>query len=388
MGIDTLLPQVTAQFGKTLRARALATRLVSRDMDPAPANRGDAINIRYAVAQTPEEVTPGHTPTAAQESKTITTALKLDQWFKRSMVLTDKELGEIESGNVPQQVEQMAIDLAEFINVSIYRAVRQGAGAAVGTAGTNPFAAGDGTFLDALMYLERMKAPEQGRVGLLNLAAWRSALGVANFVDAAKRGGASRPLVTGEFDNVYGAAIDRDQLLPTHTTAALGAGALTVSGVNAVKLGGEDATNVQTVAIAKAAGASCAVVAGDVLFIAGHAEGYVVKEAVTVVHTATTTVKLNRPLEMATVGGEAVTLAGAGTAGKWSPVFHATGVMFATRPLADLSGAANTYTFQDDKTGITIRAELTRQESQSKLTFDALWGTKVIRPELVAMMLG
>lgn len=381
MPITTLLPTFTARFMGALRAQALLTRVVMRDLDPVPAQRGDTVNLRLPVAVTPTAVIPGAAPVAPQAASTTPVTLTLDRWFERTMGLTDKEVGDIESGNIPQQMEQMAVDLVEFINTDGYTIMAQRAGNAVNTnPGVLPYATNDEIFRNALAQMDIARAPTSMRFAIHNPTAYWNGLALANIAQADRRGDGQNPLVTGAVGNYLGVPFLGDQLIPSNVTAALGAGALTVNGVNAI--------NALTISVAKGAGANVALVVGDILQIAGHARVYVVAANVTLVQAANTNVLLTVGLERATVGNEAITLVGAGTTIGNSFIFHRDAVMFCSRPLQDLEGIGETYTLSDAQTGLTIRGELSRQNKQTKLSFDCLWGWQVVRPLHVTRILG
>jgi hypothetical protein len=291
-------------------------------------------------------------------------------------------MSDIEAGNVPQQMSQMAIDLVENINADGYATAVAGAGFAVNTAApaSTPFATSEAPFLAGLAQLDRARASRMRRVGIFNVDAYWAGLALANIAQADRRGDAANPLVTGEVVSSYGAAFLSDQLLPAQTTAALGAGALTANGVNAL--------GATTVSIAKAAGANVALVAGDVITIGTHPRSYVVAANVTVTQGTNTNVTITQGLAVATTGGESITLIGAGTTMQNSLIMNPEGLYFASRPLMDLNGAGNTYSLSDPQTGITIRGEIVRQNKQTALQFDCLWGWSVIRPAFIGKALG
>lgn len=378
------LPQVTAQFAVSLRARALASRIVNRSMDPAPVAIGDTLNIRFAVPQAAQAVVPGHAPVAAQTPAKTTVPLVIDRFFERSMVLTDKDVGEIENGAAPQEITQMGIDLAEQVNADIYNAMNLQAGSSIGAAGTNPFATDEGPLLDALQRLEEERAPSAGRAAILRPDAWRRAIQVPNLVQADRRGGGSNPLVTGVLDGSYGTPMAVDQIIPRTTSNALGAGALTINGVNAA--------GALSISIAKGAGANWSARAGDILTIAGQTQTYVIAADTTVVQGGNTSVPLTMPLRVATAGGEAVTAMGVGTTYSNNLVFHQDAVLFASRRLQELTvdgrNPADTWTYADDLTGLVYRAEIQRQHYQSALRISCLYGVRVVRPAHVVRLVG
>ena len=93
------LVQATAQFAIALRARSLGTRVVSRSLDPAPANVGDTLNIRFSLAKAALAVTPGPTPTAAQDTAPTTVPLVINKMYERSMAITDRKSTRLNSSH-------------------------------------------------------------------------------------------------------------------------------------------------------------------------------------------------------------------------------------------------------------------------------------------------
>ena len=381
MAITTLLPTYTARFMAAVRAQAILTRVVNRDVDPVPAQRGDTINLRLPVSIAPVAVTPGAVQVAPQAATTTPVTLTLDRWYERSMGLTDKENGDIEAGNTPQQMQQMAVDLVEYINQDGYGVLNQRAGFTMNGTPTNlPYATDDAFFRNALAQFDLAKAPVGGRFAIHNPSAYWGGLALANIAQADRRGDQQNPLVSGQVGPFLGVPFLGDALLVSQTTGALGAGALTANGVNAL--------GATSISIAKGAGANYVAAAGDVITIAGHARSYVISAAATVTQGGNTSVTINAGLERATVGGEAITLVGAGSTYNNSVMFHRDAVMFCSRPLEDMEGAGDTYTLTDEQTGLTIRGEITRQHKQVRLAFDCLWGWQVVRPLHVARILG
>lgn len=379
--LSSLLPTFTAKFMDSLRSQALLTRVVNRDLDPAPMMKGDTVNLRLPVSVAPVSVTPGSAPVAPQASTTAPVTLTLDRWYERSMGLTDKDVGDFEAGNMPQQMKQMAVDLVEYINQDGYALMNQRAGFTLNTTpATLPYASTDQVFRDAQAQLDIAKAPMQGRIAIHNPMAYWNALALPNIVQAQFRGDNQNPLVTGNVGPYLAVPFVGDQLVASQTTGALGTGALTVNGVNAA--------GSLTVSIAKGAGVSYVAAPGDVITIAGHPRSYVIAAAVTVVQGANTVVTLTAPLAIATVGSEAITLIGAGTTYNNSLIFHKDAVIFCSRPLIDMEGAGETYTLQDDQTGLAIRGEITRQHKQVRLAFDCLWGWQTVRASHVGRILG
>lgn len=376
-----VLQQFLAQFLLRVRAQQLATRVVNMSLDPAPAERGDTINVSYPTPYTAKAITPGFNPVDGDAASPSKAPLVLDQWWDVSTHITDKQLGEIQGGIFSAEQDSMVVGLTEKINASIYAAASQFYNIA-GAAGTNPFATNEDPLLTAIELLDQSRAPAAGRVGVLTPAAKSKALKLGELTRYDARGDGSAK-ITGVLGNAYGVDLMMDQLVQTHTSTPLSAGAATVNGAQAVNAGSTDNGRTGTLSIAKLTNPSN-LVAGDVLSIAGFTQTYVVLANVTLA-VGNTTVSIAPALQAATVGGEAVTLT---ATHKAMPVMHRDAISFASRPVKALDGLGNIATLSDPQTGLSLTVEMQRQHYQSKLAVSCLWGVKSFRPEYGVRLLG
>jgi hypothetical protein len=376
-----VLQQFMAQFMKRLRAEALATQIVDRSFDPAPAERGDTINITLPTVYTPTVITPGAAPVEGTGAAPVKVPLVLDQWYDNAMNVNDKQLGEIQKGILDTEIDSLVVGLVEEVNASVYRKVKRFYNVA-GGAGTNPFATNEDPLLAAIQLLDESKAPQSDRVGILTPAAKNKALKIDAMTRYDARGD-GKAKITGVLGNAYGVDIMMDQLVQTHTSTPLTAGNATANGAQAVGVGSTDGGRTGTLSIAKASNAA-PLVAGDVLTIAGDPQTYVVLTGVTLA-VGNTSVAIAPALTKATAGGEVITLT---ATHKMMPVMHKKAISFASRPVASLQGIGNIFTMVDKQTGLAITVELTRQHYQNKLAVSCLWGVESFRPEFGTRLLG
>lgn len=376
-----VLQQFMAQFFLKLRAENMASRLFHRDFLNTPAETGDVINVTLPTNYTATQITPGHAPTAPQDSTPVKRSLALDQWWGVEIGITDKQLGEIQRGVFNADLDSAFTALVEKWNSSIYAATAKWHNF-VGAAGTNPFATDETVFLSALQILNENRIPRMGRVGILNPAAEALAFKIEAFTRADARGDGSA-LVTGKLGKAYGVDLYGDQLVHQHVSTPFTAGAVTVNGVQAVHAGTTDYGRTGTLSIAKATNAS-PLVAGDVLTITGDPQTYVVLANVSL-GVGNTTVAIAPALKTATVGGEVITKLATHVI---NPVAHPMAISIASRPVAGLSGLGIIETQNDPQTGLALTVELERQHFQSKMKISALWGVDSFRPEFGVRMLG
>jgi hypothetical protein len=169
-----------------------------------------------------------------------------------------------------------------------------------------------------------------------------------------------------------------DQVVPTHNSTVLSAGAATVNGVAAL--------GAYTISIAKATNAS-PLVAGDILTFAGDSQTYTVVADVTLA-VGNTTVTVLPAVKVAKVGGEAVTLKASHVV---NLAFHKDAFGFASRALEDArvgAGSDDTFTFTDPVSKLTMRLGYRQEHHRTRFAFDMLYGAALVRPELATRVAG
>lgn len=295
------------------------------------------------------------------------------------MHLTDKEGREIAAGGNAGQVTEHIKGLMEELNAYVLGLYPAFYGA-VGTAGQTPLASDLTTVTAARKLLNIQRAPSMDRRVVLNPDAMANALGLRAVQDASFRRAGEDTATSGMVGSLLGFDWSEDQQVPTHVRNALGAGALTVNGVNAA--------GATSISIAKGAGANWSAKRGDIFTIAGFDQQYVITANTTVTHTANTAVPISPPLQLATAGGEGITTVDTHDV---NLAFHRDAIALATRPIAPADGFTGGNEFRqavDPRTGLAISLEVSRQHARTAYTWRMLYGATVIRPELGVRILG
>lgn len=382
--LTAVVRQLLAQGLLALRQQAIAPRLVNLGYSAMAGERGSSIDVPIPSAVTVRDVVPGVTPAANQDSTPSKVTINLDQWKEASFYLTDKEQMEVQDGHFPSQASEAIKALANTVDAYIlgfYNKVFSYGG----TAGTTPFASDLVAYTDARKWLNTWAAPFTDRRVLLGVDAEANALKLPIFLQADQRGD-QQGIIEGLIGRKIGADWFLDQNIPTHTSPAFSAGAVTVNGVNAVNAGSTDNGRTGTVSIAKATNAH-QLVAGDILTIAGDSQPYVVLAPAPNLIVGNTTVTIAPALKKATAGGEVVTKLATHVA---NLLFHRDWFAFANRPLVGAAqGLGNIIeSAVDPVSGLTLRLEVSRQHKQTTFSYDILYGGQAVRPELAARILG
>ena len=387
--LTAILTQILAKGMMTLRQPCLMTRLVNTDYSLEAKKKGQTIDIPLSTAMSAEDVSPAATPSAPTALTPKVAQITLDNWMHADFGLNDMEVGRIRADQdfIPLQMQEAFKSLANAINTSVFDTYK-GVYGYVGTAGDTPF--GTGVEVASATSLRRVlheqSCPKDNRRAVLDYAAEAAALNLAPFSDAEKRG-SSATKTTGELGNIFGFDWNSDDGVPTHTRGAIGAGDLTVNGVNA-----KGATSVS---IAKGAGASWEAVEGDIISFAGDTQTYVITADTTVVHTDNTSVPIAPALKIATEGSEEVTTRDSHVVNLG---FHRDAFGLAMRSpdagIKDLLGqgkAGNvmeSVILQDPVTKLIMRLELIRGYKMTMWDVDCLWGTALVDSARAARLAG
>lgn len=372
---QAVLPQFMASFLTIMRDQTLISRLVNRDYADTPAGTGENVSVTLPSTYTARNRTPGAASTQAEGTAPRKANIPLDQWVYVDMDITDTQWGAIQRGVVTPQIGAMAEALANKVNGGLLDSVRTKLGTTSGSTTAGPFATDERPYLGALQALDERNVPKGNRFAVVRPVDYYDALRVPNLVQADRRGD-GQALVTGQLGILHGAPLFMSNLIARQATAAPGAGAITVSGPTAV--------GSQSVTLSKGAGDTMAFKRGDVIKFAGHAQTYVVTADATLAGGVSVGLTISPALVAPLAAGEAVTVTAAHSC---NLVAHRDAIYLASRRLEDFQGAANTFAMPDDVTGLTYRAEIERQNGQTKLTVDVLFGVDVVRPELGVRLL-
>jgi len=306
----------------------------------------------------------------------------LNRWRHSGFYLDDKNAESIAAGVYNAQIPEHIKALAQGVNSYVF-SLYTGFYGLVGTPGVTPFATDTTAATQARKLLNKQLAPMDPRYIILNPDAEASALEQVK-LSGFQNTGSQSAIIQGQIGQRYGMTWLMDQQVPTHPSVAMTAGAATANGVQAINAGSIDGGRTGTLSIAKATNATNLIV-GDILTIAGQTQQYVVTAAVTLA-VGNTTVNIAPALQVATAGGEAITLAAAHVV---NLAIHRDAIAFASRPLQKTSqNTVEMMSIPDPVTGLNLRLELVRQNKQWFYDFDILYGASVARAELGVRIAG
>lgn len=381
--LDSYMPKILATGLSVLRERCVMPRLVNSDYSTEAAEVGDVINIPKSRPMVTRAVVPGHVPVASPDVTSDNVQIPLETWEEAPFHLTDKDMLEIDKNRyfMPLQVAEAAKALANSINLSIMANYVEVYGQ-VGTPGTTPFASDASAAVDARKLLNIQLAPKTDRRGVLDADAEANAISLAAFRDADKTL-SNQVIIEGEIGRKYAIDWVYDDHVPAHTAGD----------ADSYITNGTPAAGAKTLAMDGGTGDP---VVGDIFTIAGidipNHPGTLQQFVVTsLTGSAPTYTAVNfEPALPESVGdGVALTFAASGTV---NLVFHRDAFAFAMRPLrasrVDAELGNRILSMRDTQTGIVLRLEVTRQHKQTNWSFDALWGSKCVRPESAVRLAG
>lgn len=375
--ITNVLPKILARGLMALREQAIMPALVNGDYSTEAAMKGDTIDVPIPSALSVSDVAPSNTPPAPADSSPSKVQIALNNWKKVNFHMTDKELMDLDRNAhfVPMQMSEAVRALANSINTTVHDQYTNIYGF-TGTAGTTPFGSNVASATNARKILNEQLCPRENRRMVLDFDAEANALALSDF-QRVNEAGDSGPKLEGQLGRKFGFDTYTDDGVKTHTAG--GSGTPLVNGALSV---GDTSVDVDGMSGANG------LVVGDVLTFAGHTQTY----AVTVAGTTSSgaqTVTVSPALKAAVADNAAVTVKGDHVV---NLAFHRDAFALAMRPLAagtiaDAYGS-NIVSMTDPVSGLSMRLEVSRQYKQVVYELDALWGVKLIRPELATRIAG
>ena len=375
--ITNVLPKILARGLMALREQAIMPALVNGDYSTEAAMKGDTIDVPIPSALSVSDVAPSNTPPAPADSSPSKVQIALNNWKKVNFHMTDKELMDLDRNAhfVPMQMSEAVRAPANSINGTVHNQY-EGVFGFTGTAGTTPFGSNVASATNARKILNEQLCPRENRRMVLDFDAEANALALADF-QRVNEAGDSGPKLEGQLGRKFGFDTYTDDGVVTHTAG--GSGTPLVNGALSV---GDT-----SVAVDGMSGSS-GLVAGDIITFAGHTQTY----AVTVAGTTSSgaqTVTVSPALKAAVADNAAITVKGDHVV---NLAFHRDAFALAMRPLAagtiaDAYGS-NIVSMTDPVSGLSMRLEVSRQYKQVVYELDALWGVKLIRPELATRIAG
>ena len=368
--LTPLIDKLIARGLSVLRENAIMPRLVNSTYSNVARDKGDTITVPIAADITAASVSPSNTLAAAGDTALTSKTISLNQWKHAGFYLTDQQITQIDVDNFQtlqgdEAVRSLANNVDEYI-LGLYKGIYSQAG----TAATTPFASNLNDWTTgARTKLNNFKAPMDDRAVVLDADAEGNALNNRALQDASYRG-STEGIVFGDIGYALGASWHLDQNVPTFTNSN---GTPTSWLVNQ----SDSAIGDTTVTIDTGSNAP---VEGDIFTVAGSTQQFVVSSYSSNVITFTPS------LTAALSNNSALTFAASHVV---NVAFQRQAFGFAMAPIMDASMNSDTMRqVTDEKSGLTMRLEVSRQEKQWKFDYDVLYGATLLRPELACRILG
>jgi hypothetical protein len=369
MVTTNILATAVAMGLSTLRERLALVLIANRNYEQeiTGAKKNATVNVAVPAAVGTRAVTPDVVPPAVSATTPTSVPVTLDQWQEAPFAMDDKGLVQVDNNILPMQANEAVKALANFIEDNLWTKITAGVFAFAGTGGVTPFATDLTAYLDARKLGNKNLMDLDPRYVVLDTDAEANALGLRAFQDASF-GGGDGVIMNGQIGRKLGATWMMSQRVPTHTGGTLTGSGTTVTGVNAI-----GATT-----IALSGGASGTLLAGDIIQF-GATSKFTYNVVSSVGGSTPSSVTITPGLFAATAGAEVVINKGTFVQ---NLLIHRDCQTFAMAPLLEtvqVPGATLQATAIDEISGLSLRLEVSRQYKQYQWSFDALWGSKVIR---------
>jgi hypothetical protein len=374
--LTSVLDRILAQALQVLRENCVMPRLVNSSYSSLAGGKGSTMEISVPAEVSAIAVSPGNTPPDTAGVTPSVVVMNLDKWYDAGFFMSDKDLMDIRDGVLPAQAGACVKALANQVNTDLLALYKDVYGY-VGTAGTVPFATGLDEAAAARRVLADQLCPLADRRGVIDPEAEANFILLPSVLNAEKRGD-DVGIKEGRISRILGVDWFTDQAVPTHT-AGTAAGATLDST--------DYALGTKTVTLASAGTGT--ILVGDVFTIAGDPQTYVVTSGDADV-SGGGTISFEPGLKVAiTSNNLAITLKASHVS---HLMFNKDAFGFANRPFSGgiLDGqSAGTFRYMTDPvSGLSLRAEVTREHKRDKLAFDILYGVKTIRRELATRIAG
>lgn len=368
--LAAVIPRLLAQGLLALRENAVTAMTVNRGYEQMAGERGSTIDVPIPSAIQASAVVPGVTAPDPGDLTPSFVPIVMDQWFEAPFQLSDKEQLEVMDGTIPMQAAEAVKALVNEIDNSILSQYKSVFGYH-GTPGSTPFASDTSDVTQTRKVLQEQLAPQDPRWFLIDPEAEANALNLRAFQDASWVGSAET-VTTGTFDNRFGFGWAVNQNLPTHTSGT--ADDYTVTGVNAI--------GATTLTVTSAAN-NGTFLEGDIIQIAGGDQTYVITQDE--LGAPAPSITIQPALRVATTGAEAITVEGSH---QINLAYHRDAFALAMRPLKQDKVGRQVFSQVDPVSGLALRVEVLEEHRRTRLSIDALWGVKCVRPELAARLSG
>jgi hypothetical protein len=353
----------------TLREQLALVLIANRNYENeiTAAKKFATVNVSVPAAVSTRDVAPDVVPPAVTAVTPTSVPVTLDQWREAPFAMDDKGLVQVDNGILPMQANEAIKGLANYIEDNLWSKLALGIFGFAGSSGVTPFATDLSAYLDARKVGNKNLMAMDPRFMVIDTDAEANALGLRAFQDASF-GGGTDVIINGQIGRKLGATWLMSQRVPTHTSGTLAGVGTTVTGVNAIG----------ATVIALSGGASGTILAGDIIKF-GATSPYTYNVVSSVGGATPSSVTITPGLFAATAGAEVVSIKSSFVQ---NVLLHRDCQTFAMAPLLEtiqVPGASLQATAIDEVSGLSLRLEVIRQYRQYQWTFDALWGSKVIR---------
>ncbi len=369
--ITDVVPKLVGLMLPKLRANSIMPRLVNRDFDTLAAQPGSSIDVPIPPTITTSAVTAANTPPSTADITLSSVNVPLSNWNEAPFYMTDKDLLEVQQDKLPGVVESALASIVAKIDTDILVAADQGCGLA-DDQGAAPFA-NIGDVLKAGELMNQNKVARTARSCIFDPTAESALLSLEQFTSSDYQ--TSFPIETGMVgpEPKLGMQWWMDQNVATHTC-----GTGTSYRVNLI---GGIAAGSKVITVDTGSGT---ILQGDVVTIGDYNYGV----ASTVGGATVTSITLNQGLLQAVADNATVTLIDASGTHTANIAMARNALVFCSRPFQASNSAIASQTISDPISGLSLRLEVTREHKRDRWSIDALYGTKVVRPEGVIKIIG
>lgn len=375
--LTNVLPTILADGVLALRQNAVFSRLVNRGLQSDAQSKGNVVNVPIPSAIAARAVTPAVTFAANVDSSPTVALVTLDQWYESPINLSDNDMVSADEMFVAMQASEAVKSLINTIDAYIW-GKHVGFFGYAGSAGSSAFNGSLTAAAAAKRVLSAQLAPLSDRRAVIDPLAEQYLTLNQEIIQTQMRGDPGG-IIEGNIGRKLGFDWFMNQNVGTFTPGTGWVTGFAVSTTTGVAGG-------STLSILNAT-ASGTIKIGDVFTLGTGTDQYVVTAAATASATVGVVIRIYPPLRSAASLG--TTLAVVATAYTANVAFHRDAWAFASRPLQNAFQAGNVFQSPVDSiSGVALRLELSRQYKQETLSFDALYGANVVRPELGSKILG
>lgn len=377
--VTTNIMGTTVAMGlATLREKLALVHIANHDYEQliTAAKRFATVNISVPAAVATREVAPDVVPPAVTAVTPTSIPITLSAWREAPFAMDDKGLQQVDRGILPMQAEEAVKALANYIEDFLWTKITAKAYGWAGTAGATPFSTDLSAYLDARAKANKQLMDMEPRYVVLNEDAEANALGLRAFQDASFGGGGG-VIINGQIGRKLGALWIMSQRVPRHTGGTYTTGT-TVTGANII--------GVTTIALS--GGLTGSLIAGDIIGIGS----YTYNVISSVGGTTPSSVTITPGLFAATVGAEPIVCRLSGdNSFVQNVLIHRDAIGFAMAPLLDsvtIPGQGLQAVAIDERSGLSLRLEVTRQHKQNQWSYDGLFGASIIRDNAIVYIGG